>query len=133
MGQKITRLPAGMAHNIALAAGDDFDAIKAEIQQGSAELYQFERCFFVFRIEHYPDKREFVVVAAQGESLAKHCPEILKKATELQCDAIRFHTKNPKLGQAMRRWGAVEAERIYKVKLHGRQQQNTKPSQPDNQ
>lgn len=110
-----------MAHVIRHAAGAALPDIRAEIEKGSAELYRFDDCFFCFRIEQYQQHKEFVVVAAEGREVAKHCRAIVKKASEMGCECVRFHTSSEKLGRAMRRFGAVEAERVYKVATNGRQ------------
>lgn len=106
-----------MAHVIRHAAGAALQDIQAEIEKGSAELYRFDDCFFCFRVEQYQSSKELVVIAAEGENLLKHCQAILNKAKELGCSAVRFHTSQPKLGRAMRRYNAQEVERVYKVIL----------------
>lgn len=102
-------------HLVAKAAGADLLSIQQDVASGAAELVLLDKCAFVFRVEDTAEGREMVVVCAQGKGLASHCQKLLKAATRIGAKSIRFHTANHKLGAAMRRWGAQEVQRVYKV------------------
>lgn len=96
------------------AAGSDFVSIAKDIADGRAELLQLGDVALVMRVEDYPEGREVVIVCAEGKGLAQHMQRLIDAAARIGAKSVRFHTSDPRLGQAARRWGYKEAQRIYR-------------------
>lgn len=101
-------------HLIKDAAGSDIISITQDVAAGRAELLQLDDVTLVTRVEDYPEGREVVIVCAQGKGLARQAQRLIDAARRIGAKSIRFHTSDPNLGRAARRWGYQEVQRIYK-------------------
>lgn len=107
------KLGIAHAHLVADAAGADLISVTQQIADGRAELYLLGEVAVVLRVDVFPEGKELVIVCAQGEGLAKHMKRITDAAALIGAKSVRFHTDNPRLGEAARRWGYKEVQRVY--------------------
>lgn len=108
-------------HLIAEAAGDDIISITQQVADGTAELLLLDDVAVVTRVENYPEGREVVIVCAQGKGLARQTQRLIDAAARIGAKSIRFHTSDPRMGSAARRWGYTEVQRIYRRVINGQQ------------
>lgn len=108
-------------HQIKRAAGDDFDAICAEVITNRAHFIELMNCFFVLRV----DVDGLCVVCAEGKNLLDAAPFILKAAKQIKVQSIVFHTKRPALKRLLRVYGFTyeltdeNGYFVYRMVLHG--------------
>lgn len=123
---KLERVSADeIGASIARAAGDDLPEILNEIRQGIAEAWKVDggTAWMVTRIERHDGGRELVVVCLEGAGLDHLAPQIIEQARIGGIASIRVHSSRPGMGRMLARHGLREVERIYRVAIHGRQEQ----------
>lgn len=104
---------------IAIAAGNDLDAIAQEIALNISELWRIGQAYVVTRIETYDGYKELVVVCMQGEDAKKASAQLVNIAKHSGMASIRFHTQHKGLERLLKSFAPVEVERVYKVALDG--------------
>lgn len=123
---QVNRLEWGreLAAGIDLAAGskDDGEAIAADVRDNYAQGWRIEShegtCYVVVRVEYIGQRRECVVVAAQGRGLATVADMIYSAAAAAGCHRIRFHTKRPAVARLIARKYRVEhVEHVYAISI----------------
>ena len=54
-----------------MAAGDDFEYIKSQIENGKMELVLIGQCHFVLKTEYSGNDKELVIVCSGGKNIRK--------------------------------------------------------------
>ncbi|MEC4091149.1 hypothetical protein [Pseudoalteromonas rubra] len=105
------------------AAGseDDYNAIRLEVERGRAALVEHAGCYCVLRLD--PDG--LCVVCAQGRSLLRIAPHIVKVARRLSAPSIVYHTQRPALARHLSAYNFnlemtdEYGYQVYRMVLHG--------------
>ena len=96
---------------------DDAAAIVQMVERGVAELWRINggESHLVTRIEG----GELVVMCYQGRDAVGIALVVERAARRRGIQSVRFHTNRPALQRLLSRFGFVEIERVYQVRLNG--------------
>lgn len=84
-------------HHVKTAALDDYDEIKAQVENKTAALVEFAGCYCVLRA----DVDGLCIVCAEGENLLHIAPLIVAFARRIKAPSIVFHTKHKGLSRLL--------------------------------
>lgn len=96
------------------ALRDDAPAIKAEVNNGTAELMSWGDEFFtVTRSEKTSRGVEMVLIAAAGKNAVKWCTQIEQVAKNAGYNSIRYHTQHKGLNRLVKSLNFQLLEKVY--------------------
>jgi hypothetical protein len=98
--------------------GSDAPAVAADVADGVSSCWQAGRCQLIVRIDALYDRRECVIVAAQGADLDEIMPAIYTAAQRAECARIRWHTARPALARLVaKQYNVIEIEYVFSVEV----------------
>lgn len=100
-----------------VSMGDAAADIRAEVMAGVSDVWRIGETWAVTRVERIKSSAEMVIVCLEGKKSETATDVLYRVAQANGIGSIRFHTQRQSLARLVHRFGPVETERVYRVRV----------------